>query len=745
MAETAKDYTISREEGEIVLTLTIKLSILYPNPEDNEDIFEKVVDAIIESGGVTSLVIVSDRNYIYVKDEVEFFDDIADKYKAIFQTDIVAPFGLEIQRDFPQEVSMFNYVLYSRFKRDPIGAFVYGSRAIREIKVKVDRNPSDGIKSVLDKFVRLVDVLSSLLIVKRATPYILGYKVGDRAPYKALLKPIIRPNFTYTRIMAEAPVSAIEVESYKIPNSDNSEVTIYKIPGVSSFLYHLMPPELTLNVDEYNLLDQVRASFIDYKPQENEFVNPLRMREVFFNIGKDLLEELNTKLKYNLPFDQLSRLANILVRLTVGFGITEVILMDENVEDIYLNSPIGDSTLFVKHSKYGECRSNIIPNAKEVEAWASRFRLISGRPLDEGHPVLDTELITENISARVAIAQRPLSPYGLSVALRRHRSKPWTLPLFVDNKMVSPFAAGLLWFMVEGARTFLINGTRGSGKTSFLTALMLMLMKKYRIITVEDTLELPTSSFINLGYDILSFKVQSAIVGEKGEMSADEGIRTTLRLGDSALIIGEVRSLEARALYEAMRVGALSNVVMGTIHSESPYGVFDRVVNDLGVPVTSFKATDIIISTNKIRSVDRLTEKRRVLNITEVRKEWSKDPLYENGFLDLVQYDIASDELKPTKAMLEGDSYVVKQIASNVKGWAGDWDMVLDSIYSRANLLDLLVKYANRVNRDFLEAEFTSKAVDKYYDIVSSLNEKYGYAESKNISELFNLWLNTQK
>jgi hypothetical protein len=228
-------------------------------------------------------------------------------------------------------------------------------------------------------------------------------------------------------------------------------------------------------------------------------------------------------------------------------------------------------------------------------------------------------------------------------------------------------------------------------------------------------------------------------------MSADEGIRTTLRLGDSALIIGEVRSLEARALYEAMRVGALSNVVMGTIHSESPYGVFDRVVNDLGVPVTSFKATDIIISTNKIRSVDRLTEKRRVLNITEVRKEWSKDPLYENGFLDLVQYDIASDELKPTKAMLEGDSYVVKQIASNVKGWAGDWDMVLDSIYSRANLLDSLVKYANRVNRDFLEAEFTSKAVDKYYDIVSSLNEKYGYAESKNISELFNLWLNTQK
>ena len=64
---------------------------------------------------------------------------------------------------------------------------------------------------------------------------------------------------------------------------------------------------------------------------------------------------------------------------------------------------------------------------------------------------------------------------------------------------------------------------------------------------------------------------------------AGGGEKASLRLGDSCLIVGEVRSVEAKALYEAMRVGALANVVAGTIHGASPYGVFDRVVNDLNV------------------------------------------------------------------------------------------------------------------------------------------------------------------
>ena len=217
-------------------------------------------------------------------------------------------------------------------------------------------------------------------------------------------------------------------------------------------------------------------------------------------------------------------------------------------------------------------------------------------------------------------------------------------------------------------------------------------------------------------------------------------------MGDSSLIVGEVRSTEAKALYEAMRVGALSNVVMGTIHGDNPYGVFDRVVNDLGVPRTSFKATDLIVSVNKIKTMDRLSERRRLLNITEVRKDWNEDPKYENGFVDLVKYDIKKDLLEPTNEFLEGNSYVVKEIASNVEGWAGDWDAVLDNIQARGKILDMISEFSNKRNDpSILEARFTSSAVDQYYDIVNTLKEQYGRAEGKNIINAFDLWLKSRK
>ena len=251
--------------------------------------------------------------------------------------------------------------------------------------------------------------------------------------------------------------------------------------------------------------------------------------------------------------------------------------------------------------------------------------------------------------------QRPLSPNGISYAIRRHRDFPWTLPLFIKNKMMNSFAAGLLSFFIDGNRTLLVAGTRSSGKTSLLGSLMLEMKSKYRMILVEDTLELPSKYLRGLGYDILSMKVRSALIKNSNEISAEEGIRTSLRLGDSSLIIGEVRSEEAKALYEAMRVGALANVVAGTVHGASPYSVFDRIVNDLGVPITSFKATDLIIVVNTVKTADGLHSFRRLVQVAEVRKLWTKDPLEEKGFVDLLRYNVEKDELEPTDDLINGD------------------------------------------------------------------------------------------
>jgi energy-coupling factor transporter ATP-binding protein EcfA2 len=307
--------------------------------------------------------------------------------------------------------------------------------------------------------------------------------------------------------------------------------------------------------------------------------------------------------------------------------------------------------------------------------------------------------------------------------------------------MISPLAAGLLSFMIDGGRTILVAGTRSSGKSSLLGAMMIEIMRKNRIITVEDTLELPVARMSELGFNIQSLKVQSAIIQLQTELSAAEGIRTSLRLGDSCLIIGEVRSNEAVALYEAMRIGALANVVAGTIHGDSPYGVYDRVVNDLKVPATSFKATDIIVIANPIKSADGLHRMRRTVEIAEVRKEWEHDPVREKGFVDLMTYDVSDDELKPTTVLTEGESEIVSKVASRVKEWIGNFDAVWENISLRSNIKQAIVDFAeSSANPNILEAPFVIASNDMFHLISEQVKAEQGSLASDAIFERWDAW-----
>ncbi|MCH8329294.1 MAG: type II/IV secretion system ATPase subunit [Nanoarchaeota archaeon] len=571
-------------------------------------------------------------------------------------------------------------------------------------------------------------------------PYLAGHKIGDREIYRRLFTAVIRPDFMFTKIMATFPHDGEEIASYTV--GGDIEVTIFELPDTVQYLYHIIPPEFKLNEEKYEILDTARKIMAEHKPKRSEFVDPERMRQVFFNVGSDLIDELAAQKDVNMTSAELEQLTRILVRYTVGFGLIEVLLQDEKVQDITINNQIGETPMFIVHQDFGDCKTNIIPTMTEAESWATKLRLISGRPLDEANPILDTELNITGANARVAVVGPPLNPYGLAYAFRRHRDRPWTLPLFINNRMISPLAAGIMSFLIDGSRTLLIAGTRSAGKTSLLGAVLIELMRKYRIITIEDTLELPTAALRKLGYNILPMKVSAALTKGSTEVPADEGIRATLRMGDSALIVGEIRSKEALALYEAMRIGALANVVAGTIHGDSPYGVFDRVVNDLQVPKTSFKATDIIIVANPIRSADGLHRWRRVTQITEVRKHWENDPLLENGFVDLMKYNTQTDQLEPSDDLINGDSEILKSIAGNVKEWAGSWDAVWDNILLRSKIKETIVNVSKKTKiPNLMEAEFVVQSNDEFHKISDKIKQEVGNLDSKRIFFDWNEWL----
>lgn len=1258
-------YELVKEGQEDIMRINCLRCSYVPSIADNALCMMRTIDKLVESPSVGRIIFAQKRNYEYSYEQTQMLVEIANLYNHLVKQKRALSLsamgtGLGCTRCFPSRHAEIQYIVFNLLRSDPLGAYVELKRLIREAKIRLKK--WEDVKCVeceqvyIDLLNYLFDLLGKTRLISIAKLYLSGYVLGERDLYRDLFRPAVRPNFMFTRLMAQQPIDGEELDTYSVKDAD---VTIFSTPGDIKYLYHVTPPEFKISEDEYELLDLARNVLVEHRPRAEEFLDPERMRNTFFNIGRDLLQELVEQRDYDISFDKIKELAKILVRYTIGFGLVEILLEDKKVQDIVINGPIGQTPIFIVHQDFDECVTNIIPSNEDGESWASKFRMLSGRPLDEANPVLDTELLVPGARARVAIMTKPLNPLGLAYAFRRHRDTPWTYPLFIENRMMTPLAAGLMSFMIDGARTILIAGTRSSGKTSLLGATLVEIMRKYRIITVEDsvagdsellikrngiferttignlvddlinkhgcwynlsghevlgndenielhsmdkkgkvglskvskfvrhkvkkpvyeittrtgrklrvtgdhslfglrdkakiseikvrdlekgsfiavprclpsnfkdlktinlidyiakldkgffygtpikdflkknkfevkqlskehnyakctfnrwiregiipvrilkdmyclgyglccfdgiyykdnlnskglpillelnefllnmlglwiadgcydsksvifsvveeenrdvvrkfaakygfnvkmhsdgfslminsstlkrimreildlkgnaytkrvpqwmfnlskkqisfvlkgifsgdgcvadkeiviplaslnllkdiqllllqfevilrigrlrkdktynagistlrdwilfrnligilptykkqkldllcdkfsthgvtdvipltiedkrrlcsvvkslnfndyvvrnnnmgrrklasasqkviicdelleninilvasdllwdqvreirkidfegyvydisvpenesfvtnniiahnTLELPTEALRELGYNIQPMKVRAALMAGGGELPADEGIRTSLRMGDSSLIIGEVRSLEAKALYEAMRIGALANVVAGTIHGASPYGVFDRVVNDLGVPRTSFKATDLIVVANPIKSSDGLHKWKRILQISEIRKHWEEDPLKEGGFVDLMKYDPKTDQLEPTDDLINGESEVLKDVAGNVREWAGDWDAVWDNILLRAHVKETLINQAKKSGiKELLESNFVVNANDQFHRICDSVKEEVGALDSKKILFRWEDWLKKQ-
>lgn len=711
--------------------------------EDYDVCMAAVIDKLLELKKVVRIVLAERREHEYDFSEARLLLEISNTIEKIMRENIISLNNIVIKGCEKDGPGRYNFLqsMMSEMRYDPINAYKKLLREIRHIKVRIERG--EGIEKrchehyLENALLPMEKILGICKLIEMGK----DFPEKGRAVYRGIFHPTTRPNFMYTRYVITPPTNVELIERYRI---GESEVEIYSIPGKTRKYYHLVPPEFKLNENEYTLLDMARQYIGRHEPKEG-MAEPEKIRENIYRISVDLISDMSKSIRVNVSENDVRRLANILTRYTTGFGILELLLQDENVQDIVINSPVGSIPIYIFHGKHEECETNMVPSLEDADSWATRFRLRSGRPLDEANPVLDTEIQVPGGRARIAAITRSLSPDGLGFAIRRHREKPWTFPLFINSKMIDSFSAGLVWFLIDGARTLLVAGTRSSGKTSFLGSCMVQIMPKFRIVSVEDTLELPIEQLRDLGYNIERLKSRSVITHVETELPAEEALRTALRLGESCLIIGKVRSREALALYEAMRIGALANVVAGTIHGDSAYGVFDRVVNDLGVPPTSFKATDIILVCNVLKSPDGLHSFRRVVELTEVRKHWKTDPAEEGGFVNLLEYSAVDDILKPSKTLLMGESIVLNDIASRIREWKGRWDAVWENIKLRARILQTLVDYARAKNRlELLEAPAVIESNSNFHIISNSVKEELGILDNKTIYDRWLEWLETK-
>ncbi|MCD6477171.1 MAG: Flp pilus assembly complex ATPase component TadA [Candidatus Aenigmarchaeota archaeon] len=455
--------------------------------EDSDHLMAIVMDRLMVNRDVSEIVLAETRENEYDFEQTKMLIEIVNaineivKEKKILSIKNIAKPGSKYG---PEWYGWLQNLILIELKRDPIGAYLKLKRKIRHLKIKMLSEDKEEIQYFLENaLLPIKEILEKCKLIQLAKPFLTGYHAGDRTLYRKFFRPTVRPNFMYTKYMTQRPRGEI-VAKYKLGDID---VEIFKVPGKVRHVYHITPPEFRLSEDEYVLLDGARRILEERRPKELEIKEQEKIRELFTSLGSDLIRDLADQMKITLKSDQLNKLTEILTRYTAGLGIIDLLLKDDKIQDIYINSPLGIMPVYILHQDFEECETNLVPTKTDGERWATRFKLLSGRPLDEANPVLDTEIIIPGGTARVAAIGPNLSPEGLAFALRRHRYSPWTFPLFIKAKFFDPLFAGLMWFTASYGRTFLVAGTRGAGKTSFLGSMMLQILPYYRMITVEDS------------------------------------------------------------------------------------------------------------------------------------------------------------------------------------------------------------------------------------------------------------------
>jgi flagellar protein FlaI len=477
---------------------------------------------------------------------------------------------------------------------------------------------------------------------------------ADESGYSTLLSPLVGSVIGGSRVGTELPQGATLLDTWAVETG--SVVRRYMRPEAPVDLLFLEPPLTTLSQADRASL----ATAADHLVTDGAPGGP---------VGPDVAVQAASA-ETEAPPD---RLADSLRKHTQGLGVLEDLFAVPGLTDIFAPAPVSENDLTVRLG--GETlTTNVRLTEPGAEALASRLRRTSGRAFSRATPTLDAgaQLRASGERIRVAAVTDPVSE-GPGFAARTHATEPWTLPRLVSTGTLSAEAAALLSVSVERGAAMLVAGARGAGKTTLLGALLWELPEATRLVALEDTPELPVTTLQEAGRDVQSLRTD----GDHG-LDAAGALRTALRLGEGALVVGEVRGSEARVLYEAMRVGANASAVLGTIHGDGVTDVRERVTDDLEVDPAAFAATDLVVTCELEGGYSGSTH--RISEVAEV--------LGSDDGADAALFETAEGNLEATGRIQRGNSDLLASLARPTETYSD----VLRTLATRRSWLSSLAE-----------------------------------------------------
>lgn len=310
------------------------------------------------------------------------------------------------------------------------------------------------------------------------------------------------------------------------------------------------------------------------------------------------------------PKDVEKLIDRIFFSMRRELDILQPYIEDEQVSEIMVN---GKDHIFVEKNGMIQKAEIQFDATEDLEELIRRLAAGVRREINELNPIVDARLPD---GSRVNAVYKNIALNGPILTIRKFPQKAIDMPALIKMGSITKEAADFLQSMVKAGYNCFISGGTSSGKTTFLNVLSNFIPHDERVILIEDSAELQIKQIRNL----VRLECKQANVQQKGRVTMEDLIKTSLRMRPDRIIVGEVRGKEVMDMIQAMNTGHDGSLSTG--HGNSISGMLRRLesmfLQAADFPIDAIRA-QIAEGIDLIIHLGRLSDgSRKVLEIAEI-------------------------------------------------------------------------------------------------------------------------------
>ncbi len=439
-----------------------------------------------------------------------------------------------------------------------------------------------------------------------------------KSPLSKIRGQSLKPELKHPPTGKKLPATWREIERYPL-YPPFSYAIIAEAPGSTIKSYYL--DEIVLTEAEIDVYSYISEALENELTVSRKKVDP---RGYF----EEQARKIAVKYSIKLPKLSWSKILYFAQRDIVGFGMLDGLMRDPNIEDISvdaINRPV-----LVYHRGYDRIASNIVFTQEEsLNNLVSRYAHMAGKHISVAFPIMQG--ILPGGHRVMATFRKEVSPRGGTLSIRKFREDPITIIDMLNYGVLDRKAAAYMWLLMENRANSIVIGATGAGKTTMLNALLDLIKRNSKIITIEEVQEI---NIAHQGWTALVSRENYGVTEEGPQgVGLFDLVKAAMRMRPDVLVVGEVRGEEAYVLFQAISTG---HGGLCTLHADDTPSAIQRLVSKpMDVPAAFIPFLDIALTVRRAtvalpgggsKSIRRVISIDEVLGVEDYTRMFTWDP-----------------------------------------------------------------------------------------------------------------------